>query len=89
MVLLINIETMCIMNEEVLRIETKYLLLVIRKGQLKFCKHTMKKEGLVNSTPTGHIESKRSRGKQPVMLWIEEHVIKIQVLQKKTRGSCG
>lgn len=42
---------------------TKKLLSKIRKRQLKLFGHMMRKEGLENSTLTGHIEGKRSSGK--------------------------
>ena len=53
-------------NEEVLtRAQTeRRLLKTIRKTQLEFLGHVMRKEGLENLTMTGKIEGKRSRGRQ-------------------------
>lgn len=37
---------------------------ILRKGQLKFPGHIMRKQGLENLTITGQIDGKRSREKQ-------------------------
>ena len=52
-------------NEEVLRrAETKLtLLMIIRKRQLVFLGHTVRKNGLEELIPTGNVDGKRSRGK--------------------------
>ena len=53
-------------NEEVLRrAETKWtLLMIIRKRQLEFLGHIMRKNGLEESILTGSVDGKRSRGRQ-------------------------
>ena len=53
-------------NEEVLRRarRERSLMISIRKRQLQFLGHIMRKEGLENLTLTGRIEGKRSRGRQ-------------------------
>ena len=53
-------------NQEVLRKagSKRNLLKTIRRQQLKFLGHTMRKEGLENLTLTGQTEGKRSQGWQ-------------------------
>jgi hypothetical protein len=69
-------------NEEVLtRANAKRgLMNIIRERQLKFLGHVMRKEGLENLILTGHIEGKKSRGRQRLMFlqslnnWMVEQV---------------
>ena len=58
--------TVLMSNEEVLRrAETKQtLLIIIRKKQLGFLWHTLRKNGLEELIPTGSVDGKRSRGGQ-------------------------
>lgn len=42
------------------------ILFKIRKRQLKFLGHDICKDGLENSTLTGHIKGKKDKGKQPM-----------------------
>ena len=53
-------------NEEVLRrVETNAtLLMIIRKRQLEFLGHIMRKNGLEELILTGNVDGKRSRGRQ-------------------------
>ena len=52
-------------NEEVLRMvgEKRNLMIDIRKRQLKFFGHIMRREGLENTIITGMVEGKRGRGR--------------------------
>ena len=69
-------------NEEVLRkIGTERKLLpTVRKRQLEFLGHVMRKESLENLTLTGRIEGKKSRGRPwikyltSLSTWMAEHV---------------
>ena len=71
-----------ITNREVLRKagSERSLLNTIRKQQLKFLGHIMRKEGLENLTLTGQIEGKRSRGRQRLIYleglnnWVAEQM---------------
>ncbi len=87
-------------NEEVLRkIGTERKLLpTVRKRQLEFLGHVMRKESLENLTLTGRIEGKKSRGGPRIKYltslstWLAEHVpegqrrgMKEQELLKRTK----
>ena len=52
-------------NEEVLEMvgEKRHLLMEVRKRQLKFFGHIMRREGLENIIITGMVEGKRGRGR--------------------------
>ena len=52
-------------EEDLRRAETKWtLLMIIRKRQLKFLGHIMRKNGLEELILTGSVDGKRSRGRQ-------------------------
>ena len=89
-----------VINEEVLRKAGKErsLMKFIRKRQLQFFQHIMKKEGLENLKITGKIEGKRRRGRQQLTYleslskWMaaqlpknERSKVSVQELLKTTR----
>ena len=61
-------EHMCY-EEALMKVETdRCLIKNIRKRQLEFLSHILRKDGLVNLCTTGFVDGKRSRGRQHITL---------------------